>query len=129
MTGIIKFLAGVNAKVWVYLSLAVIGIAMTVGVFLFIRHLGVQAAEHAQLEKDYQAAKDALTASQAEYNRVNLIAQGLEQKLASAAVVERQLNERLKDEVAKNGVYRACRVPATGVQLLKDARAPRSPAR
>lgn len=45
----------------------------------------------------------------------------LEKQLAAQRETNEKLKEDLDDEIAKNGVYRACVVPADGVRLYNAA--------
>lgn len=49
------------------------------------------------------------------------VAEALEQTLANQKTINSQLNERLDDEIRKNGVYRACVLPADGLRLYNAA--------
>jgi len=113
-------------KVWAfvapYLAWIILGVVVIAAV-AFIRH---QWIEQGKLQTKY----DALGAEYAGYkidaeNKAKVSAK-LESDLAQSRAQAEQLSERLKDEIAKNGVYRACRVPAGGVQLLNEALKPPS---
>lgn len=84
------------------------------GVYWYIRHQGVLAAEQAQREREvanYKAAAE----------HANQVALQLETKLAQAQAQAQEINERLNDELQKHPVYRECKLPADGVQLLNRA--------
>ena len=97
-------------------KIAIVGlfILFLFGLGWYIRHQGVAAAERAQREREVAAYK-------AETDKAYKVAQGLEQQLNKTRQQADELNERLKDEISKNGAYRACRVPSSGVQLLNRA--------
>jgi uncharacterized protein HemX len=85
-----------------------------VAAYFFVRQQGVIAAERAQREREVAAYK-------AQTEKAYKVAQGLEEQLEKTRQQADELNERLKDEISKNGAYRACRVPSGGVQLLNRA--------
>lgn len=97
-----------------HIALGVAALGIVVGGYYFIRHQGVVAAEREQREREMAAYKAAAERAQA-------IAKELEDNLARAKAEANQLNERLTDELQKSPVYRDCRVPADGVQLLQRA--------
>lgn len=105
------------------IGLGVLALAVVAGGYWLIRHQGVLAAEREQQAREIAAYRAQMAAYQATVEHANQVARDLEARLAQASAEQQKLNGRLKDELAKNAVYRECRVPADGVRLLRDARA------
>lgn len=95
---------------WPYLLAGVVGL----GVVGYLYQKGKQAEREAAFRRE-------VAAYQAEVLKANQIAVGLESTLANLRVENQQLNERLRDETARDPVYRDCVLPVGGVQLLNRA--------
>jgi len=101
-----------------------LAVALVIGGYWYIRHQGAVAERK---EQELAALKDSLAIVLAQSAKNDAIAKDLEKRLADSAVKQHELNGRLKNEIAKNTVYRQCRVPDDGVHLLRDARESVSP--
>lgn len=126
MQPLLLLLQPLAKKVWVfvvpYLAWIILGVVVIAAV-AFIRHQWIEQGK-TEAKLDAMAVEYAGYKADAE-NKFKVSAK-LESDLAQSRAQAEELNERLKDEIAKNGVYRACRVPAGGVQLLNQALKPPS---
>lgn len=103
---------GVTAALWLVAAL-VAGGSLTI---LYYQVKGKGKAEcQAEFAAQVQAAKDAATTA------ANKRALELEAQLAQYRAQNQELNESLNHELAKEPVYRECRVPADGVRILNRA--------
>ena len=131
MTSILTFIRSLPQQLILYVILAVIILITVIGGFFYIRHLGVAAEEQRQkiagLEEKMKEANATIAAAGVQLNRYDELSRGLEGQLAEARQKQQELNGKLKNEIAKQPVYRDCRVPADGVRLLRDAQAAARP--
>lgn len=99
-----------------YILIAVLTLCLTAVVVYLIYNRGKIAAELEQRNKE-------VTAFQEQVTKADNLAKSLEAQLELMRVEKEKLNESLKDEIGKNAVYTTCRVPASGVRIINQARA------
>lgn len=99
-----------------YILIAVMTIFLAGMVTYLTYNRGVIAAEKAQRDKE-------ITEFQAQVIKSDNMAKSLEAQLEAMRLEKEQLNESLNDEIGKHVIYSTCVVPASGVQLINQARA------
>lgn len=129
MNAFVMFLVGlVRPFIWQIIA-GIMAVAALAGVYAYIRHQGVVAEQQKQAAREIAAYREQVESYKAGVEQANKMAKTLEAQLAEAAIKQQQLNERLRHELANNGIYRQCRVPSDGVRILRDARAGRAATR
>jgi len=102
-------------NMWVVRGFIILGvIAAAIGVFMAIKHMG-------EVEAEARIALADKRALELKWEESFKISSGLEKQLAAERDTNLKLKETLDDEIAKNGVYRTCVVPAVGVRLYNEA--------
>lgn len=81
------------------------------------------------LEEQNRIALDDAKVARAQYDKQFQIASNLEKQLGQFQADNQKLKDDLDAEIAKNGVYRACRVPDDGVRLYNASLPGAAPAR
>jgi septal ring factor EnvC (AmiA/AmiB activator) len=97
-------------KLYLFLALCLV----VVGCVWYFEHRG------AEKEREKQRAAE-IAAFQLSVEKSAKIAQDLEAQLTTMREANLQLSNKLNEERQRNPIYKACVVPATGIELLKQA--------